>query len=475
MSLTPCNEDYEKWHLRRQIQSIALKELRKEVQRRKMYQGKESHEIEQRLLSMAEVVTRYTAGLGLFEILLSDRRLEDIYVDAPCETNPIHVTISGLSKNSSFLRCTTNIIVDEREIRAFVARMKFHSGRAFSQAFPILETDIPGFDSRATVIGSPLSPQGIALALRRHSPEPWTLMRLVNSGMIDCHTAALISFLIDGRSTILICGPRGAGKSTLLGAILFEFPPGQRILTIEDTLELPIRQMQSMGYKVQSLVINNSGQVNLESAAEEALRVSLRMGESAIVLGEVRGREAQVLYDGMRTGKAGSSVLGTIHGESAVSVYERVVHDMGIAPEAFLATDAVLTIGLIRPRGSQKPTRKLIEISEVVRGRPGDFRNIINFHENGCSDILKNGSQLIDKIAQSWNISFQEALENVCARARMREILLNNAIKRSMDFLSPGWTRRANSHLWEGIEKGKDLFEIVQEFEMLVKEGEVQS
>ena len=115
-------------------------------------------------------------------------------------------------------------------------------------------------------------------------------------------TAGLLSFLIDGRSTMLICGARGAGKSSLLSAMMFEFPLSQRILTIEDTLELPARQMQALGYKVQSLFVETRLDQSNEEVADQALRVSLRLGESAIVLGEVRGKEAQTLYQSMRTG-----------------------------------------------------------------------------------------------------------------------------------------------------------------------------
>jgi len=458
--------------LRQHVLSMAMNELRSEARRSRAFAGQDALAAEDRIAYLADVVARYTAGLGLFEVLLADHRLEDIYVDAPCRSNPIHVTLSGLSGRNSVAHCTTNVLVDEREVRAFVARMKFHSGRAFSEASPVLETDVPDVDARATVIGPPLSPSGIALALRRHAPEPWTLMRLVHSGMLDCFAAALISFLVDGRSTLLICGPRGAGKSSLLGAILFEFPPGQRVLTIEDTAELPVRQMQTMGYKVQSLLIEKRPGEDEEAKAEEALRVSLRMGESAIVLGEVRGREAQVLYDSMRTGKAGSSVLGTIHGESARSVYERVVHDMHIAPEAFQATDAVLTLGLVRPKGSQRPVRRLVELAEVCRSRPGEFRGLIGCGEGDQSEDTSEGSELIERIARSWSMRYEEAMQNIQARAEMREILLHCARERGAEYLSPYWTTRANSFFWERAEKGDmDMAEIVEDFRALVRKG----
>lgn len=457
--------------LRRRVVSLAMNELRLESRRSRAPGNLDASDQENRLRSLAEVVARYTAGLGLFEVLLADRRLEDIYVDAPSRSNPVHVTLSGLAGHNSLVRCATNIIADEREVRAFVARMKFHSGRPFSEASPVLETDMPFIDARATVVGPPLSPSGIALALRRHSQEPWTLMRLVHAEMMDCFTAALISFLVDGRSTLIICGPRGAGKSSLLGAILFEFPPGQRILTIEDTAELPVRRMQSMGYRVQSLLIERRPGGSEEDPAEDALRVSLRMGESAIVLGEVRGREAQVLYDSMRTGKAGSSVLGTIHGESARSVFERVVHDMHIAPEAFQATDAVLTLGLVRPKGSQRPVRRLMEIAEVHQP-PGTFGILMSTDGQEQTEPVLEGSSLIGKVARSWGMSYEEALHNIRARAEMREALLHCARERGVEYLSPHWTSQTNAFFWERMEAGdSDYDDIVDAFRNLLLKG----
>jgi type IV secretory pathway ATPase VirB11/archaellum biosynthesis ATPase len=112
---------------------------------------------------------------------------------------------------------------------------------------------------------------------------------LAFNGSIDASLLGLLSYLMDGRTAMLICGARGAGKSSLLSALMFEFSPTQRILTIEDTLELPIRRMQHLGYKVQSLFVETRMEQTTEEVADQALRASLRLGESAIVLGEVRG------------------------------------------------------------------------------------------------------------------------------------------------------------------------------------------
>ncbi|MDD2936550.1 MAG: type II/IV secretion system ATPase subunit, partial [Candidatus Methanomethylophilaceae archaeon] len=350
--------------------------------------GSNSIDIGKVIDNLCETVHRYTVGLGIFDILLSDPRLEDIYIDAPCDRNRIHVTMNGVSGINSNLRCRTNLMVDRKEIMNLINVLKRDSGLQFSESEPVLETDMKGRDARATVIGYPMSPNGEAVSIRKHSTRPWTLTRLIANGTLDHETAGLLSFLVDNRCTFLVCGARGAGKSSLLTALMFEFPVSQRILTIEDTMELPGDKMRRMGYKVQSMLINDKIEGDSLSRADEALRVSLRMGESAIVLGEVRGEEAKTLYQSMRAGRAGSSIMGTIHGDSARSVYERVVHDMGIAPEAFMATDLLLTLGSVRDRRSGDQRRTLGEMV-ATGGRPGEFVDISDAEGLFSSPVMR--------------------------------------------------------------------------------------
>lgn len=415
---------------------------------------------------LAEVVCRYTVGLGLMEILLSDDHIEDVFIDAPCSSNPIHVNLGNFEGEASILRCPTNILVSEAELDGLASRLRQLSGKAFSIAFPVMETDIPIFDTRATVLGPPISPAGTALALRRRSRLPWTLTRMIHNGSVDQDTAGLLSFLIDGSSTLLIAGPRGAGKSSLLSALLFEFPLSQRILTIEDTAELPVRQMQELGFNVQSLVVEKSLGESMEVKTEEALRVSLRLGESAIVLGEVRGKEARTLYEGMRTGRAGSSVMGTIHGNSARTIYDRAVHDMGIAPEAFGATDIIVTMGFSRPHGSLRQVRSLIEIAELARERgPGEFNVVGRWDPSlGKLRIDLNNFESLRRICESWNIETSQAIANIQTRTSMRKMLVALAERKGAEFLSPAWLCRCNEFLWRRLEKGSGCESVVEEF-----------
>ncbi|MBR7005978.1 MAG: type II/IV secretion system ATPase subunit [Candidatus Methanomethylophilaceae archaeon] len=381
---------------------------------------------------------RHSVGAGIFEVLLSDPHIEDVYVDAPCDASRIHVTVNGVEGVNAHMRCRTNLIIDRMEMGNLINILKRESGLRFCQSSPVLETDFKEFDARATVIGFPMSPNGEALAIRKHSVRPWTLTRLIANGTIDARSAGLLSFLVNNRSTFLICGARGAGKSSLLAALMFEFPLGQRILTIEDTIELPGEQMRSLGYKIQTLLMDDrSGDGHL-SGADEALRVSLRMGESAIVVGEVRGEEARILYQSMRTGKAGSAIMGTIHGESAKSVYDRMVHDMGIAPEAFMATDVVVTLGTVKDRRTGNLARRVNEL-------------VVTSYETGKFVDATDQTRLLDtpvmkRAMQTSRLGKMEAMKEIRARAAMRAYLAEIG-KRKERFLEPEWILLANDIL----------------------------
>lgn len=410
-----------------------------------------------RVRELAATLGRYTAGLGVIEHILADPLVQDLFIDSPVDSNPVYVVLGAKEKDTVPARCRTNVRLSQGEVEGLVARLRHASGRPFSESRPYLEHDLEDLNARVTVIGRPLSPSGTAIAFRRHATTPWTLPKLVAAGSLSPLAAGLLSFLVDGQSTILVAGGRGAGKTSLLGALLQEFPRSQRILTIEDTLELPVAEMQGQGYKVQAMRVQSSLGTEGELSAEDALRLALRLGDSAIVLGEVRGREAKTLYEAMRAGNAGSSVLGTIHGTSARAVYDRVVHDLGISGEAFRATDIVVAAGLRRPGGAQRQLRRLVEISEVDKGsaQPGRFRELMRYDEgrDSLAEQALRRSERIRAVADSWGITVEEAIANIRARARIRELMVTRSGELGRpELLEPEWVAEANNIFWTLIE-----------------------
>ncbi len=401
---------------------------------------------------------------------LKDPHVQDIYIDASPSENRVYIRLGGLNEPLLSEKCVTNVSVGKEDAEGILSRFRYESGRPFSEAMPVLEMDLSSFNARATAIGKPLSPEGIAIALRRHSSDPWTLLKLIDNGTISALAAGLISFLIDGSSTMLVVGSRGAGKTSILGALMLEFPQNQRILTIEDTLELPVRRMQEIGYKVQSLSVQSSLGGKAEMTADEALRVSLRLGESAIVMGEVRGQEARTLYEAMRAGTAGSSVLGTFHADSPRSVYQRVVHDLRIPPKSFLATDIIIVSGIARPGGSQRQKRRVLQIAEVSKHETEEnmFQDLMRYNESGDelqeTEAFSYHSERIGTIAGSWNMSLEDCIENIRARARYRQIMVDYAREHNKSrLLSAEWTLKSNNTFWNLIEKNRQGSKIIHE------------
>ncbi|MCK4717408.1 MAG: type II/IV secretion system ATPase subunit [Thermoplasmata archaeon] len=284
-----------------------------------------------------------------------------------------------------------------------------------------------------------MSPQGVAFAFRRHSTDPWTLPRFVANKTMSPLAAGLLWFLVDGQATALIAGSRGAGKSSLLGSLLFALSRSQRILVIEDTLELPVDRLQELGYKAQSLKIGQG------LTGRDALRVSLRLGEGALVLGEVRGDEARILYEAMRTGTAGSTVLGTFHADSPRAIYERVVHDLGIPYQSFASTDVVVISGLVRPGGGHRVRRRLTHVAEVDKHNEGIFRSLLEYDEAedilDATDEFYYRSEVISSIARSWGFKMEEAIGNIHARASVVEKLVDHGER----FISAPWVAEAFS------------------------------
>jgi type IV secretory pathway ATPase VirB11/archaellum biosynthesis ATPase len=417
-------------HVRRlgaaEVASIPLSHARQfvldraaEILQERLEGGQGGHE---RRAALAHVVARYTVGLGALEHLVGDPHITDIYGDAPGGDVALYVS-TNLSDDRVSDRLSSNVTLCPEAVAALVTRARLEAGRPFSHARPYLEHDLKEFGTRLTVVGPPASPAGLAVAIRRHASSPLTLANLVAAGALEPMTAGLLSVLVEGECSLLIGGPRGAGKTTLLGALMLEMDPCKRIVTIEDTLELPVEALRSCGYRVQSLLVRSALGGEGDLSAEEALRISLRLGESCIVMGEVRGREAQTLYEAMRTGATSSAVMGTIHGSPASAVCARAVHDLGVAPESFAATDAIVIAGLLRPGGARRQIRRVTEVAQVrLLGSKVVAENLLRETDAGPASLgsaLEN-SELLARIASAWGLPPSEIVKEARTRGELK-------------------------------------------------------
>jgi len=387
---------------------------------------------------LAEIVARYTVGYGILEILLSDRKITDIYLDAPIGLKPIYIV------HSDFGQCVTNISYSEDEAGALISKLRAMSGRPFDESHPVLDFDLEELETRVAVIGTPLSPDGSAFAFRLHKTTPWTLCQFIDNKMITPLGAGLLSFFIDTQATMLVTGSRGSGKTSLMQALMLEIPQNSRILVQEDTLEIPVPYMKEVGFNIQRLKTRSPisvSRIETEVSPEESLRTALRLGDSALILGEVRSLEAKVLYEAMRIGAAGNIVMGTIHGDSAYSVWDRVVNDLQVPNTSFKATDIVVVARPIRFSGSLERVRRVVQVTEVKKHwvsdpeREGGLLDLMTYDAKKdllelMEDNLKE-SDLFSRISKISGLSMQEMWASIRMNASSKEFMVK--VKRDLN------------------------------------------
>ncbi len=427
---------------------------------------------------LAKILVRQTIGFGVIEVLLLDSKLQDIYLNAPIAQNTIYV------RHSDYGECATNIIPSYEDADSWAAKLRLQSGRPLDEANPILDTDLFYGKVRARVaaIQRPLSPQGIAYAIRRPRDEPWTLPLFIDNKTINSLTAGLLSFLVDGSRTLLVAGTRGSGKTSLLGSLLLEILPKYRVLVIEDTLELPVDSLRKLGYNVQRMKVRSALlESTTEVEASEGIRASLRLGDSALIVGEVRSSEAKSLYEAMRVGALANTVAGTIHGASPYGVFDRLVNDLGVPVTSFKATDLVLVANPIRSPDGLHSRKRVVQLSEVRKHWTHDpleekgFVDLLRYNvetdELEPSDELMNGeSEIIKEIASSvkgWAGNWDAIYDNILLRAKVKQEIVNVARTHNARYLLEAPFTVKSNHVFHLIsdrvtsERGLPLSEYV--------------
>jgi len=392
------------------------------------------------LNKLATILVRHTIGFGLIEVLLQDKKIQDISLNAPIPMIPIFI------KHQDYDECSTNIIPSQEDVDSWAAKFRMISGRPLDEANPILDTqlEIGKIRARISIIQRPLSPDGLAYAIRRHREEPWTLPLFIKNKMINPFAAGLFSFLIDGSRTLLVAGTRSSGKTSLLGSLMLEIIPRYRIIVIEDTLELPVESLRKLKYDILRMKVRSALlKTTTEVSADDGIRTSLRLGDSSLIIGEVRSVEAKALYEAMRVGALANVVAGTIHGASPYGVFDRVVNDLGVPATSFKATDIIAVANPIKTPDGLHSWRRVVQISEVRKHWQKDpleekgFVDLLKYNIekdeleptpdliNGDSEILKNIAANVKGWAGNWDAVY----DNILLRAKIKKEFVDTAEK----------------------------------------------
>lgn len=385
---------------------------------------------------IAQALLRHTVGFGLIEVLLSDPLVQDVNINSPNGELPIFLV------HQDYGDCATNIYPTHEEVESWATKLRLLSGRPLDEANPILDTDlkVPGFSSRVAAVSAPLNPSGLMFSFRRHRDFPWTFPLYLQPKfkMMNPIAAGLLSFLIDHSATILVAGTRSSGKTSFLGSFLVELMRQTRLITIEDTFELPQEALRSMGYNLAALKVASAlSSPGSEVDASTGIRSTLRLGDSALFIGEVRSKEAVALFEAMRVGAAANVVAGTIHADSPYGVYDRVVNDIGVPKTSFKAIDIIVITNPVV--SGLKKFKRVLRVTEVRKEwendplQEGGFVDLLVYNSqtdqlemtpeftNGNSDILKRMAARVKEFAGNWDA----VMENIQLRADCKQAIVD--------------------------------------------------
>jgi pilus assembly protein CpaF len=247
--------------------------------------------------ALVEALLDELVGLGPIDGLLRDEGGGDILVNGP---HDVWVERDGKLEPSAVR------FRDERHLMQIIERIVARVGRRIDDSSPMVDARLPD-GSRFNAILSPLSLRGPALSIRRFSPTPLTMDRLLELGALTGEMARLMEAAVRGRLNVVVSGGTGSGKTTLLNALSRFIPDSERVITIEDAAELRLQQRHVLPLETRPANLDGKNGVSMR----DLVRNALRMRPDRIIVGECRGAEALDMLQAMNTGHEGS--LTTLH------------------------------------------------------------------------------------------------------------------------------------------------------------------
>jgi pilus assembly protein CpaF len=319
-------------------------------------------------------VQHETFGLGPIEPLLAAPDISDILVNNYANT---YIERDGK------LERTDVVFRDNMHLMQIIERIVSQVGRRIDESVPYVDARLPD-GSRVNAIIPPLAIDGPALSIRRFSKDPLRLHNLITLGTVDEKIGRIMQAAVRARLNILVCGGTGTGKTTLLNVLSEFIPADERILTIEDSAELQLKQDHVVRLETRPANIEGKGEVN----QRDLVRNALRMRPNRIILGEVRGGEALDMLQAMNTGHDGS--ISTIHANSVRDAMARLATMVMMAgmelPDKAIREQIASAINVIFhlvrfPDG----TRKVVKVSEItgMEGNTIVMQDIFCFEQKG--------------------------------------------------------------------------------------------
>jgi flagellar protein FlaI len=354
---------------------------------------------------------RDLVGFGKIDPLMRDPNIEDISCDGV--TKPVYIW------HRKYESIETNLAFESDEVLDnMVVKLVHMAGKHVSSAFPIVDASLPGKHRLAVCYRREVTPFGTAFTIRKFRYDPYSIIDLINIGTFSEEMAAYFWVCLENRASIMVLGGTAAGKTTALNSLACLIKPGSKIITIEETAELnlPLENWVSLiARQSYGLGGSNVGEV----ALFDLVKTSMRHRPDILVVGEIRGQEAYVLFQALATGHGG---MCTMHAEDLDSAVKRLTQKpMDISPAYIPLMNVVLSIQRVHltKNNEKRAYRRVINVNEIADYE--DYMTPFRWHptkDEHISDFEK--SNMLSIIAERQGISKAALIEEM---GRRRDVL----------------------------------------------------
>ncbi len=338
-------------------------------------------------------IYRNSIGLNEIEPMIRDYYIEDIECNG--DGFPLYIV------HRKYANLRTNVTFQERQqLIDFVEKLSQRAGRYVSYAKPLLDGTLPDGSRVNATYTEDITTRGPTFTIRKFTEEPWTPIHLIMFNTADALSVAYLWFALEHKLNIMTVGETASGKTTFMNAISQFIPPEARICSIEDTRELNLPHINWLpsvtraGFGIPTVLGEQYGEITLF----DLLRETFRQAPDYVILGETRGKETFVLFQGMASGHPS---LATFHAGSVATMVKRLETPPIELPASLIESlDIVaVTTHIKTPEKSFRRMTEMVEIIEVSAGggMEGIKSNKLfewdpakdNFKFNGNSVVLK--------------------------------------------------------------------------------------
>jgi flagellar protein FlaI len=340
-----------------------------------------------------------------------DPEIEDISCDG------VNIPIFVFHRNPKVGSVVTNIIFEDRdELDSYLIRLAQLCGQSMSVIDPLLNGTLPDGSRIQGTLGTDIAQKGSNFTIRKFTKYPFTPTHILNFGTADIKTLAFLWMAVDYGNSILISGGTATGKTSFLNTLSLFIKPDMKIVSIEDTLEMKLPHPHWVSHVARVSISTEVGKARGEIDLFDLLKESLRQRPDYILVGEVRGKEAYVLFQQMATGHPS---LATIHAESMEKLVDRLITPpIELPPSLVESLDLVIFLTNIRYRG--RFIRKLKEIHEIVgfdyESKRPMTKKIIEWNADTDKFEVKMKSTILQKIMKKTGLKESQIIEEIKRR-----------------------------------------------------------